>query len=1023
MLSPSDSIIFNLEVRYIRIRSLYKIHFMRLTILPIFLFSLLLLSSFHLPTKESEIAEPKRIPYLKGNHVWADSILNSMSLDEKIGQLFNVAAYTNEKMNKKEVEQLIQQYHIGGLTFFQGSIFKQAELTNYYQSISKVPLMVAMDAEWGMAMRIDSVMKYPWQMTLGAIEDDELIYKMGKDIAQQMRRIGVNVSFSPVVDVNNNPNNPIINARSFGENKENVARKGVAYMQGLQDGKVLASAKHFPGHGDTDADSHKSLPLIDKTAKQLDSLELYPFKQLIKKGVGSVMIAHLNIPAYTKESALPSSLTASVVTDLLRNELKFKGLTFTDGLNMAGAAARLSSPQVDVEAIKAGNDILLLSRDVAKGVEAIKQALLDSVLTVEAIDASVLKILRAKHWMELDQYAPSDLNQLYEDLNTPKFKALNHKLTAASITLLRNENIIPLSTGTQKIAVLSIGSKEVTTFQKSIASYADVQFFNAGNDIPVGDQKAMMDSLMPYDVIIIGMHRSDKHPWVKYDVSEDLKGFLNVLRLKKKVILDVFMNPYSMRNSLATEYMDAFLISYQNSDAAQQISAEIIFGARSAKGKLPVGISKAFPEGSGMSNETSNILYREIPEELGLSTELLNQIDIIAQDGVNKGAYPGCQVLVAKDGKIIYDKQFGHSTYESNQPIQSTDLYDIASVTKISATLLAVMDLVSKDQLSLDDNLGKHLGRMVKNTDYADLKLREILAHQAGLAAWIPFYIKTLSGGEPRSDLYSKIQTSEFSVRVADSLYITPTYEDTIFYRIIHRAKVNPKKEYRYSDVGYYFLKEIVERITDMPIEDYLQANFYGPLGMSRTTFNPLNKFKRAEIIPTEDDRTYRRQLVWGDVHDPGAAMLGGVGGHAGLFSNANDLAKLMQLYLNNGNYGGNQYIDASVVKEFTKCQFCKDDAPKNGNENRRAAGFDKPAFHGNPGPTCDCISYASFGHSGFTGTYAWADPDAQIVYIFLSNRVYPDANNKKLLQLNIRTDIQERIYDAIKASKMKMIN
>ncbi len=989
------------------------------------LLSFAFVSSSFYTTKNSweESYEPKKIPYLKTSSNWANSLLLTMTLEEKIGQLFNVAAYSNEKINKEEVEKLINDYHVGGLTFFQGGISKQLELTNHYQTISKIPLMVAMDAEWGMAMRIDSVVKYPWQMTLGAIQDNALIYQMGKDIAKQMHRIGVNVSFSPVVDVNNNPDNPIINARSFGEDRKNVAQKGIAYMQGLQDGKVLACAKHFPGHGDTDSDSHKTLPLIDKTKKQMDSLEIYPFKQLIKKGVGSIMVAHLNIPAYSESVNYPSSLNPELVTNVLRNELGFNGLTFTDGLNMRGVSDNLTSEEVDLKAIMAGNDILLLSRDVGKGVAAIQQAILDSTLSLEILDAKILKILKAKYWMGLNNYQNQPVKNLYTDLNQSSYQALNRRLTESSITLLKNEDIIPLKIGQQKIAVLSIGEKNTSTFQKAIGSYAKANFFNVETDLLVSDQKAMMDTLMNYDIIIVGVHRSDKHPWVKYDISDDLKGFINVLRLKKKVILDVFANPYSLRNFLAIDYVDGLIMSYQNSDFAQQVSAEIIFGASAAKGKLPVGISQMYPYEFGLKNETTSILNRKIPEEIGINGSVLDRIDTIALNGIKEGAYPGCQILVAKSGHIIYDKSFGKHTYEGTQMVEPSDLYDIASVTKISATLLAVMDLVSKDQLSLDDNLGKHLGKLVKGTDYAPLKLRDILAHQAGLAAWIPFYVKTMQKGVLRADLYDTVPSDKFSVRVANNIYITKSYEDTIFYRIVHRAKVNEVKEYKYSDVGYYFMKAIVEKITNMPIENYLQQNFYGPMGMSKTMFNPRFNIPLTQIVPTEDDKIYRKQLIWGDVHDPGAAMLGGVGGHAGLFTTSNDLAKLMQMYMSFGSYGGKQYIKSSVIREFTKCQFCKGDFPANKDENRRGAGFDKPQFRGEVGPTCDCVSYASFGHSGFTGTYAWADPDNGIVYIFLSNRVYPDANNKKLVSMGIRTNIQAVIYDAVASSKKTVIN
>jgi beta-glucosidase-like glycosyl hydrolase/CubicO group peptidase (beta-lactamase class C family) len=967
--------------------------------------------------------EKTRSPFEEIKTPWADSLHAELSLDEKIGQLFNVAAYSNRgEEHRKEVLQLIRDYKIGGLTFFQGGPLRQARLCNEYQEASAIPLMVAMDAEWGLSMRLDSTLKYPWQMTLGAIQNDSLIYEMGLQIAEQCRRLGVHVNFAPVVDINNNPDNPVIFARSFGEDKENVARKSIAYIKGLQDGRVLATAKHFPGHGDTDTDSHISLPVVKHDRQRLDEVELYPFREVIREGVGSIMTAHLYLPELIEEKKA-SSLSAKVVDTLLKQDLGYSGLIFTDGLNMGGVSRYQASEQVDIQAILAGNDVLLLSRDVAKAVEAIKQALADGRLQEQQIDAASLKILRAKEWLGLHQLEAIKLEGLYEDLNASRYHYLNHKLSEESLTLLRNEEErLPIKDlNDKRIIALAFTEKNASYrgFQQSLNRYTRVDTLHYSS-LPVSEQTALMDTLLTYDEVIVSIHSSNKHPWVSEEINNEFKNFCNLLRLKKKISLVLFVNPYCLKNFLAANYSDALLMAYQNSAAAQELSAQLIFGGIQTHGRLPISGSDKIGLGAGLSSKAPFRLKYTLPEEVGLKSADLDAVTEIVEEGLQEQAYPGVQVWIAKEGKVIYQRSFGNTTYESAQAVKESDLYDLASVTKIASTLLAVMQLDSKGKLSLDDPLGKHL-KMCRGTAYEDLRLRDILAHQAGLAAWIPFYIKTLEKGVPRYDLYSRDSSKKFSQRVAEDLYITPAYEDTIFYRILYRAKVAEKKEYRYSDVGYYFLKEIVEHITGEEINEYNQENFYKPLGMNRTGFLPRESFSLSEIIPTERDNYFRKQLIHGDVHDPGAAMLGGVGGHAGLFSNANDLGKLMQMYLQEGSYGGQEYLKKEVVEMYTKCQFCEDSVPRNKEENRRGAGFDKPAFHGNPGPTCDCISFNSYGHSGFTGTYAWVDPDEDLVYIFLSNRVYPSAENKKLLNLNIRTRIQEKIYDAISNSRYRL--
>jgi len=983
-------------------------------------FFILLLSTLISFSPDNEIEKP---PFLLIETPWADSIHAQMSLDEKIGQLFSIAAYSNKgEKHKAEILKLIEEYKIGGLTFFQGGPLRQAKLTNIYQKASDVPLMVAIDGEWGLSMRLDSTVKYPWQMTLGAIQDDSLIYEMGLQIAEQFRRLGVHVNFAPVVDVNNNPNNPVIFARSFGEDKKNVARKGIAYMQGMQAGRLLANAKHFPGHGDTDTDSHITLPVVKHDKKRLDSIELYPFKQIINEGIGSMMTAHLYLPELTQKDKRASSLTLEVVDTLLQQQMGFEGLIFTDGLNMGGVAKYQTSEEIDVQALVAGNDILLLSQDVPKTINLIKKSIKEGRLTEEQISQSSLKILKAKEWLQLNQNDTVSLVNLIKDLNKSKYNYLNRKLTESSITLLQNKDEkLPIrSLREKKIVSLAFAENKISyrPFQRSLNLYTKVDTLHY-TSLPVSSQKALMDTLLTYDEIIISIHKSNKHPWVSAKLNNEFKNFINILRSKKKVTLDIFANPYSLKDFLAVEYVDALIMSYQNSKAAQELSAQLIFGGIKAKGKLPISATNSFKMGDGLSSVDPIRLKYSVPEDVGIKSSDFELLTEVVREGLEEKAYPGAQVWIAKEGKVIYNHTFGKPTYESTTTVESSDLYDIASVTKISSTLLAVMELDGKGKLSLDDRLGKHL-KMVKGTPYEDLILRDMLAHQAGLAAWIPFYNKTLIKGQPRYDIYSKAPSKKYTVQIAEDLYMIPEYRDTMFYRILHKAKVNPKKGYKYSDVGYYFLKEVVEKITKEPIEEYVQEHFYQSLGMNRTTFRPLEKFDLSQIIPTENDKTFRKQLIHGYVHDPGAAMLGGVGGHAGLFANANDMGKLMQMYLQGGNYAGIDYLKKEVLEEYTKCQFCEDSIPKNKEENRRGAGFDKPQFHGNPGPTCECISFNSYGHSGFTGTYAWVDPEEDLVYIFLSNRVYPDAKNKKLLSLNIRTRIQETIYEAISNSKYR---
>jgi beta-glucosidase-like glycosyl hydrolase/CubicO group peptidase (beta-lactamase class C family) len=974
---------------------------------------LLVSSSFVKQTVvEGQLKREKSYPFYLDNTTWADSILSTLTPDERIAQLFMVAAYSNQDQKHiDKIEKLVKETKIGGLIFMQGGPQRQAVLTNRYQALANVPLMMAIDGEWGLAMRLDSTVKYPWQMTLGAIQDEELIYKMGVDIGKQCKRVGLQINFAPVVDVNVNPKNPIINARSFGENKENVARKGVAYMKGMQSVNVMANAKHFPGHGDTDMDSHKSLPIIKHSKQRMSDIELYPFQQLINNGLTSMMVAHLFIPAYENTPNTATTLSKNVVTYLLQDTLRFKGLIFTDALNMKGVSSYFSPGEVEVKAFIAGNDVLLFPKDVPVAIAAIKKAIADGLITQEEVDRRCLKILKAKQWMNLDQLQPVEIKKLQEDLNTNNYELLNQQLSEAALTVLQNKNdLVPLKRlDTLRIASLGIGEDNITSFQKTLSLYTKIDHFNI-KELESKKNAALLDTLRTYNTIIVSIHKSNKSPWKSYKIGAGTKDMIANLSMDSKVILTIFANPYSLIGFDAAEKVDALILGYQNSFFANRGAAELIFGGLGANGKVPVSISDKFKAGTGLDIKPLGRFKYTSPEETGLLEKDLYPIDSIALNGIAEGAYPGCQVFVAKNGKVIYNKSFGYHTYDKKTSVKTDDIYDVASITKISATLLALMKLQDEGKFSLNDSLKDYLSYLIPDSSlYGDLGLREILAHQSGLQAWVPFYIKTLYHKELDNMIYCKDSTNFFPYRVCEDVYINQFYPDIIYKRILKGPL--KKKEYKYSDLGYYFMKKIVEEQSGIPLDKYV-ASIYADMGMTTTGYNPLYRFPLERIPPTEDDQIFRKKLIHGDVHDPGAAMLGGVGGHAGVFSNANDLAKLMQMYMDGGVYGGERYISDSTLAEFTKRQFV------DATENRRAAGFDKPFLQGYGGPTCDSISQASFGHSGFTGALTWADPDEGIVYVFLSNRIYPSAENSKLLKMNIRTDIQQVIYNAIKKSK-----
>lgn len=934
---------------------------------------------------------------------WVDSIYDNMSLEEKMGQLFMVDIFSSDpKAKTDKIKDLITNYHLGGIIFSKGGPVQQAKLNNEFQALAKVPLMIGMDAEWGLAMRLDSTYAFPWNMTLGAITDNKIVEKVGRRIGEHSKRLGVHINFAPVVDINTNPKNPIIGNRSFGEDRDNVTEKALAFMKGMQSAGIMGSAKHFPGHGDTDMDSHKTLPTIDFSRERLDTLELYPYKRLISQGLNSVMVAHLNVPALEPRINYPSSLSSKIVTDLLKKELGFNGLIFTDALNMKGASNYKKPGEIELAAFLAGNDVLLIPEDIPKAMEYLVNSYNDETITERRLANSVKKILYAKYKVGLNNYKPVNATYLLADLNSVIDDALYEEAMDNALTVIKNDRaILPIKDlQKKKIAYVNFGDDSGEEFLNELKKYGRVDWVKA-NSLDDYIQK-----LKEYNYVIIGFHKSNDNPWKKFEFTQNEVVWLYEIARTNTVILDVFARPYAMLDLKTTANFEGIIMSYQNSKISQQLSAQLIFGAREAKGKLPVSLGKDLPLNTMLKTKTLRRLQYGTPESVGVNSYKLNKIDSLANLGLKQKMFPGAQILVARKGKVIYQKNFGYHEYDNEIKVKDTDIYDLASLTKILATLPIVMELVDKKKLTLNTKLSEMLSEY-KNSNKANVSLKEMLSHYARFKPWIPFYRHTFNQAKTgvSSKYYSDIAGKDFNVQVAENLYMRRDYVDTI-YKEIRESDLNSKLEYKYSDLPYYILKKYLEREFDKPLGGIVQENLYESLGANYTLFHPLSKFSKESIPPTEQDNVFRNQKVHGYVHDQGAAMLGGASGHAGLFSNSNDVAKIMQMYLWKGFYGGKRYFDPDVLDLFNTCYYCDKNV-------RRGIGFDKPQL-GTSGPTCGCVSMTSFGHSGFTGTFAWADPEQEIVYVFLSNRTYPDAENRKLIRSDLRSKIQEAIYDAI---------
>ena len=983
----------------------------------------LLLSALLLWCMVMRAQEPSILISGKANgeecRIWVEERLSKMTLKEKIGQLFiHTVAPQNTPQNKKNIQNAVKEYKVGGLLFSGGKLVDQVNLTNYAQEMAEVPLLLTFDGEWGLAMRLKETLDFPRNRVLGCIQDNTLLYEYGKEVARQCREIGVHVNFAPVADVDNNPQNPVINTRSFGGDPKNVAEKVIAYSQGLEEGGVLSVTKHFPGHGDTNVDSHKALPVLNFTKERLDSIELYPFRKAVSVGLGGVMVGHLEVP---KLSAKPASLSTDII-GLLKNEFGFKGLVFTDALEMKGISNNLD---VCARALMAGNDMLLAPRNLKRELDGVLNAVKKGTLTEEVITEKCRKVLTFKYALGLHQKQFIQLSGLEQRLNRPEAKALKERMQKASVTVASNATgVLPLEMNLKGTVVVNIGKpSEGQVFHKQLNRYISADRIQANADSLVTLRKRLAN----YERVVVVLHTE------KYDAY---KSLLNTLSEQKSLIY-VYLTPLRKMYNKGPEWKkaSAVVLGHSNDEVMQTYVADVLVGKEIPDGRVSVEVEGFLKPGGGVTLGKESVkVYR--PQDYGMDPTVLNKIDEIVLEGIKAEAYPGCQVLILKDGAPIYDKCFGSFTYEPSSKVSSEHLYDLASLTKTTATLLAVMKLYDEGKFGLTDRISKYVP-VLKGSPKERITIEELLLHQSGLPAFWPFYreaiddssyVGTFFKARPDADhrfqvdrktyvvnrfnykkeFVSPAPSDSFPLRISDSLYISPNFSKLMLEMIASDDIPLRDRRYRYSCLNFMLLKEMVECLAGEPLDVYLEREFYRPMGMEHTLYKPLERFPKEQVVPTiRQDYLRNRMKLQGFVHDEIAAFMGGVSGNAGLFSNARDVAKVYQMLIDGGMYDGKRYFSLETCNLFMT---------KTSHISRRGLGFDKPdKLNPTKSPCAEEAPAEVVGHTGFTGTCAWADPKNRLVFVFLSNRIYPRVfDHKALMSLNIRPRIQQVMYQAL---------
>ena len=949
---------------------------------------------------------------------WVETRLQGMSLKEKIGQLFiHTVAPQDTEPNRRNIRNAVKEYKVGGLLFSGGQLSTQVVLTNFAQEMAETPLLMTFDGEWGLAMRLKGTPSFPKNRVLGCIQDNELLYEYGLEVARQCREIGVYVNFAPVADVDNNPLNPVINTRSFGGDPKNVADKVIAYSRGLEEGGVLSVSKHFPGHGDTNVDSHKALPVLNFSRERMDSIELYPFRQAIQAGLGGIMVGHLEVPAFSKK---PASISTEILS-LLQDELGFKGLAFTDALEMKGIS---NNANLCAQTLIAGNDMLLAPRNLKRELDGVLNAVKNGLLTEEQITEKCRKVLTFKYALGLHQRQFVQLSGLEQRLNHPGVQQLMDRLEKAAVTVVSNDGgILPLDVDQKKVAVLNIGTPaKGKAFCNQLKKYMQVDCIQAHPDSITSISKRLGN----YEKVIVAIHTE------KYAAYQSM---LNTLSARLPLVY-VYLTPMKRIYNKGNNWKKAaaVVMGHSGSVAVQHFVADVLMGREKATGRLSVEVKDYRKPGEGVVVDLKTTkVYR--PEDYGMNADVLARIDEIALEGIKAKAYPGCQILILKDGAPVYDKCFGTFTYGDSRKVTSDDIYDIASLTKTTATLLAVMKLYDQGKFGLTDPISKYVP-VLQGSPKGRITIEDLLYHQSGLPGSWPFYREAINDSsytgaffkarldanhhqqvdrrlyvvdefKYKDEYVSPLRSEEYPLQVAEGVFVNPAFPKHILEMIASDEIPLRDRRYRYSCLNFVLLKEMVEQISGMPMDKYLDQEFYAPMGMQHTLYSPLSRFKPEQIVPTvQKDYLRGRKELRGYVHDEIAAFMGGVSGNAGLFSNAHDVGKVYQMLAEMGQYDGKRYLSLETCQLFMN---------RKSRLSRRGLGFDKPDAAPGKGPCADEAPLEVVGHTGFTGTCAWTDAKNGLVFVFLSNRIYPRPfDHKALMSLNIRPRIQQVMYQAL---------
>lgn len=949
---------------------------------------------------------------------WVDSVYNSLSERERVAQLMCPKVVPTQGANSKAaIDRLVGKNGVGALLFTEGTIAQYADMINYAQKVAKVPVLMTFDGEWGLAMRIKGTPKFPRNMAIGAITNDKVLYEYGEEVARQMRAMGLHVNFAPVADVNSNPDNPVIGTRSFGEDAGRVARQVSAFSRGLEDGGIQAVAKHFPGHGDTNTDSHKALPTISRSRSQFNEVEFVPFRKFIDEGCSGIMTAHISVP-FLDKSGTASSMSAPVYK-ILRDDMGFEGLIYTDALGMKGAVAPDGGNR-SLAALEAGADVLECV-NAPTDIDAIMAALNSGKISKKVIEDRCKRVLTYKYILGLNRCpAPVNAKDLSAYFNNAEADRVQRDLAAASMTVVRNEgDILPVrNLAHRDIAVVTLGTggKEFTEICRR---YARCEVFNAGTGALT---PAQIKAINGHETVIVAVS----------DAKAAARTSLASLKGVKNLIVAFMISPYKVAGFAdAVSGAKAIVLGYDDNPYAMAYAAQAVFGGIEVTGRTPVAIPGVAKDGAGMDLGKIRLGYAS-PLQKGLRASLTDSIDSLVNKALADKAMPGCQVLVAKGGDVVINKNYGVLT-AGGAPVTDTTIYDLASVSKALGTLPGVMIAVDRGLMDVDAKASKYIPGL-RGTDKENITVRELLYHETGIPAALNMFnlmidtasykgklitgkadadhpIKIQNGayghkdGHLRTDVIRRQRSADFNVEAAKGIWVGKAAMDTVM-QTIYNIGLRKNKNYNYSCLNFCLLMDAEQNATGTPHQQWVSENLWEPLGNTSISYRPSEKYPLSRIAPTENDTYLRRQTVHGYVHDETAAFSGGVQGNAGLFASANDLAKICQMWLNGGTYGGDRILSEKTVKMFTteKSPTC-----------RRGLGFDKPDVK-NPdySPTCDEANASVYGHLGFTGTVFWVDPENDMFFIFLTNRVNPTRDNAPFNRSSIRPRLFSQVYKAL---------